>query len=84
MSRMTWAEGGAHPEHQVHEHVGGLWVVAQPMRDSSWWHRRKQERACHRVHGGHWWHPISGSLIDWFCCRCGKVTDGLPKDGAAR
>jgi hypothetical protein len=53
----------------------GVWDVARPLRDTSLWHRWKQERACRKA-TGHCWHPEA--LIDWFCCLCGADTDGMP------
>jgi hypothetical protein len=50
---------------------GGIWSHAKPLRDTSWWHRRKRERSC----PGHEWHPENSMVIDWFCCKCGKETD---------
>lgn len=70
-----------HPQHFAMQSAGvGLpYSPAKPMRSTSWWQRWKVERAC-KKRGGHWWHPDSG-MIDWFCCQCGKETDGMPKDG---
>lgn len=53
----------------------GIWDVARPMRDSSPWHRWKQERACGKA-TGHCWHPES--LIGWWCCMCSAGDDGMP------
>lgn len=57
---------------QIADHV-------QPDR-FSWIAQCAREHACRR-NGGHWWHPILGSLIDWFCCSCGSTRDGMPEDG---
>jgi hypothetical protein len=54
----------------------GAVYVARPLRDTSWWHRWKQERAC-RKGTGHCWHPEG--LIDWWCCMCSAETDGMPE-----
>ena len=55
----------------------GAGEVARPLRDTSWWHRRKQERACRKTLG-HCWHPGDG-MIDWWCCACSAETDGMPR-----
>lgn len=52
--------------------------VARPLRDSSWWHRWRQERACRKM-VGHCWHPDEQGMIGWFCCECGGEVDGMPK-----
>jgi hypothetical protein len=61
-------------------HPGGVMFPAKPLRDSSPWHRWKQQRACYKA-GGHWWHPAD-AMIAWFCCRCGAERDGMPQDGS--
>lgn len=61
--------------HTVKRKVGGVLVVVRPLRDSSPWHRWKQERACRRDLG-HCWHPES--LIGWWCCECSAEIDGMP------
>jgi hypothetical protein len=53
----------------------GIWDYARPLRNTSWWHRRKQERACRKT-TGHCWHP--DGLIGWWCCMCSADTDGMP------
>jgi hypothetical protein len=53
----------------------GIWGHARPLRDTSWWHRLKRERACRKT-TGHCWHP--DGLIDWWCCMCGADTEGSP------
>jgi len=63
-----------------HSHVlaapgTGKWVVARPPRDTSWWRRRKQEKACAGT-AGHCWH--AGGFIDWWCCMCSGEVDGMP------
>lgn len=54
----------------------GVTEVVRPLRDTSWWHRWRQERACRRA-TGHCWHPED--LIGWWCCMCSGETDGMPK-----
>lgn len=73
------AETAAHPEHAAMKEHGGLWFPAQPLgaRGLLGWQMR---RACRRS-GGHWWHPEVASMIGWFCCACGAVRDGGPRDG---
>lgn len=61
--------------HRNHIRVGGVLEVARPLRDTSWWHRWQQERACRKT-TGHCWHP--DGLIDWWCCMCSAETDGMP------
>lgn len=62
--------------HRVRREVApGVWEVARPLRDTSWWHRRKQERACRKTLG-HCWHPAG--FVDWWCCECSAETDGMP------
>jgi hypothetical protein len=58
----------------------GVWEVAKPLRDSSFWHRGVQERACRKA-TGHCFHPED--LIGWFCCLCAAETDGMPKQECA-
>jgi hypothetical protein len=72
---------GAHPLHTAWESKtrGGVWFPARPMREQHWWDQWLRERAC-KKNGGHWWHPAD-AMIEWFCCRCGKDRDGMPKDG---
>lgn len=75
-------EHGAHPLHQFWESpVSGVWFPARPaVRPYElFWRRWAREWACKRQ-GGHWWHPAD-AMIEWFCCRCGKDRDGMPKDG---
>lgn len=69
-----------HPEHTVVERIGGVTFPAKPVRMSGW-RGVKQRRACHKA-GGHWWHPEG--MIDWYCCRCGAETSGMPDDGSRR
>jgi hypothetical protein len=57
--------------------VGNHTEVARPLRDSSWWHRWRQERACRKA-TGHCWHADEMGMIGWFCCCCGGETDGMP------
>ena len=64
-----------HHHHQVRSSFGGAWEVARPLRDTSWWHRWRQERACRRT-VGHCWHPAG--YVDWWCCECSADTDGMP------
>lgn len=66
--------------HTVKHEVGGVWVVSRPLRDTSWWQRRKQERACRRRFG-HCWHPED--LVGWWCCLCSAETDGMPPQRCA-
>lgn len=66
----------AHPR-GVMRQIGTVWVVARPLRDTSWWHRWKQERRCRKV-AGHCWHP--DGLVDWWCCMCSGETDGMPPE----
>lgn len=54
-----------HRHHTVVRRVGGTMEVARPLRDASWWHRWKAERACRKTLG-HCWHPMG--FVDWFCC----------------
>ena len=61
--------------HQTTREVAGTWEVARPLRDSSPWHRFKQERACRQA-TNHCFHPEG--LIDWWCCMCSAETDGMP------
>jgi hypothetical protein len=62
--------------HSIQREVApGYWEVAKPERDSSIWHRWRQERHC-RTTLGHCFHPEGFS--DWFCCECGAETDGMP------
>ncbi len=68
-----------HPEHRVM--AGPTYIhPAKPLRASWGLLRWQVERAC-RKRGGHWWHPDGPSGVDWFCCQCGKQTEGAPKDG---
>lgn len=53
----------------------GIWGYARPVRDSSPWHRWRQERAC-RKDAGHCWH--ADEFADAWCCMCGKTAEGLP------
>jgi hypothetical protein len=53
----------------------GVWEIARPLRDTSWWHQWKRQRRCRRE-TGHCWHPEG--LIDWWCCLCSGETDGMP------
>lgn len=70
--------GSSHPLHlRWHSPTPGVWFPEQPPRRGFVAHWR-----CHREAGGHFWHPL-GTMIDWFCCACGKVTDGMPKDGTS-
>lgn len=69
-----------HPEHVSLELKGGVfWVPARPIEDTSPLHRWRDWHRCKKA-GGHWWHPYD-AMIDWFCCQCGKITSGMPKDG---
>jgi hypothetical protein len=52
------------------EDRSALWVT------SSWWRRRKQERACGRA-TNHCWHPV-GPMTGWFCCMCSADIEGMP------
>lgn len=78
--------------HSVMRRVApGVTEVVRPLRDTSWWHRWRQERACRQA-TGHCWHP--SGFVDWWCCMCGGETDGIPpnrcihclaeQDGAGR
>jgi hypothetical protein len=60
----------------LQETIPGYWEVARPLRDTSWWHRRKQERACGQ-RTSHCWHPAD-AMIAWFCCMCSAELDGMP------
>lgn len=71
----------SHPVHLAFDRVGDWFGPSKPAK-GSWWVQWKRERACHKQ-GGHWWHPDDG-MIDWFCCQCGKETDGMPEDGSSR
>lgn len=73
---------GDHPLHlSWHSYGGGVWFPDQPVRTFElFWRRWAREWACKRQ-SGHWWHPVHGTMIEWFCCRCGKTCDGMPKDG---
>lgn len=66
--------------HSVKVRTAGLLLVARPLRDTSWWHRWKQERACRKA-TGHCWHPEG--LVDWWCCMCSGETDGMPEQRCA-
>lgn len=89
---VEWLEprepGDAHPRHLLWwSPTPGVWVVWQPAEPPllpalGWVKGMEAKRACRQA-GGHWWHPVHGAMIDWFCCRCGKVTDGLPRDGTS-
>lgn len=59
----------------IREITPGLWDIAQPVRATGWWFRRRYERSC-RINIGHCWHPTG--MIDWWCCECGSETDGMP------
>lgn len=81
---MEWGEGctdkvadvAGQGHHSVkREVVPGVWEVARPLRDTSRWHRWRQERACRKT-TGHCWHP--DGFVDWFCCMCSANTDGMP------
>jgi hypothetical protein len=78
-----------HPPHQAWERAPGVqtvggegyWRVSCPQLGGlSAWQRWHLRRDC-RHQGGHFWHP-EGAMIDWFCCFCGKQTDGMPEDGS--
>lgn len=82
---MEWGEGCAdtftergdiasHHRVKVRSAAGTL-EVARPLRDTSWWHRWRQERACRKA-TGHCWHP--DGFVDWWCCMCSAGTDGMP------
>lgn len=62
--------------HSIMRRVGGGAEIARPLRDTSWWHRWRAERACRKTLG-HCWHP--DGLVDWWCCECSAETDGMPK-----
>ena len=68
-----WIGGKAH--HATLVERAGRWEVARPVRDVSWWQRRKTAKFCRR-HTNHCWHPAA--MIDWWCCMCSSETDGLP------
>jgi hypothetical protein len=71
-----------HPPHLRWESpTSGVWFPSPPpVRPYElFWRRWAREHACKRQ-GGHWWHPAD-PMIEWFCCRCGKSRDGMPKDG---
>jgi hypothetical protein len=61
--------------HRVKTLRAGAYVVARPLRDTSWWHRWRQERACRKA-TGHCWHPEL--MISWWCCMCSAERDGMP------
>lgn len=63
-----------HPQHIVIDSRGAP-VHPPPLKFFAQW---KREWACQN-RGGHWWHPEN--MIDWFCCQCGAVREGIPKDG---
>jgi hypothetical protein len=72
---------GSHPVHQLWESpAAGVWQPMRPVWDTGWVNRWLIRRGCRRD-GGHFWHP-EGAMIDWFCCRCGAGTDGMPRDGS--
>lgn len=80
---MEWGEGcaterGNVPSHhrQRREVAPGVWEIARPLRDTSWWHRWRAERACRKA-TGHCWHP--DGFVDWWCCMCSADTDGMPE-----
>lgn len=63
--------------HRVrHRTAAGALEIVRPVRDTSWWHRWKAERAC-RKQLGHCWHPEG--MIDWWCCLCSGETEGMPE-----
>jgi hypothetical protein len=72
---------GDHPSHRVL--TGEFNGVARPSEATDLLLRWRVRRECRR-RGGHWWHPLSGHPVDWFCCACGVLTDGSPRDGARR
>lgn len=61
--------------HSVMRRIGGVTVVARPLR-AGWWTQRKAERACRKT-TGHCWH--AEGLVDWWCCMCSGETDGMPE-----
>lgn len=63
--------------HRTMVRVGDRVEIARPLRDSNWWHRWRQERACRKT-VGHCWHADEQAMIGWFCCMCGGETDGMP------
>lgn len=64
--------------HQTRRHrAGGGWEVARPLRDTSWWHQWRQERACRKAFG-HCYHPDGMGMIGWWCCMCSGEIDGMP------
>lgn len=77
----NWTE---HPPHRHTHNVPGTNGPVQivdpppPIPGEGILARWRRRRACRRL-GGHWWH--AEGMIDWFCCQCGKQTDGLPRDG---
>ena len=70
-----------HPKHYDYARLGGHLFPSKPAR-CSWYMQWQRERACPK-RGGHWWHPDDG-MIGWFCCQCGKETEGMPEDGSSR
>jgi hypothetical protein len=81
---VTSTEWSEHPPHlHVHSvrHSNGVSEIVDPpprIQGEGIIRRLRRHREC-RLKGGHWWHPEG--MIDWFCCYCGKQTDGFPKDG---
>jgi hypothetical protein len=77
-----WREHPPHLQgHSVPGRNGSVFIVDPPAPLPTLTARWRRRREC-RLKGGHWWH--AEGLIDWFCCYCGKQTDGSPRDGASR
>jgi hypothetical protein len=76
----TTSPDSAHPEHRaVVRRARGVVEPARPAPGSGWVALQRR-RACRRD-GGHWWHPVTGMGVDWFCCQCGTERQGPLGDG---
>lgn len=54
--------------------------VRRPLPLRGWIGQWRRKRAC-REKIGHCWHPENGMGVDWWCCECAAMTDGMPPDG---
>lgn len=75
-----WREHPPHLNtHSLPGRNGPVEIVDPPRKLPTWWQQFRRERNC-RIKGGHWWHSAD-AMIAWFCCYCGRETDGSPRDG---